>query len=87
MPELCRFRGMVFLMFADEGIHNVAHFPVRYAGYKASFSLDGSLLAGDLPRAQRRLVSQWAQLHQSELSDNWQRRLDQKRPNRIDPLA
>lgn len=38
------------------------------------FSLDPvELIAGDLPRAQRRLVEAWAELHQAELKADWER--------------
>lgn len=86
MPELCRFRGMVILMFADEGIHQIAHFHVRAAGRKASFRLDGALLAGDLPVPQLRLVREWAALHEAELAENWARLRREELPTRIDPL-
>jgi hypothetical protein len=32
------------------------HFHVRYAEYKTSYDLEGSLLSGDLPLKQQRLV-------------------------------
>ncbi len=86
MPELCRFRGIVILMFSNEGVHNLAHFHARYAGHKATFLADGTLLAGALPDAQVRLVRRWAALHASEITANWERMRHGERPDRIDPL-
>ena len=86
MPELCRFRGIVILMFSNEGVHNLAHFHARYAGQKATFLADGTLLAGALPDAQARLVARWAVLHQAEITANWQELRRGERPQRIDPL-
>jgi hypothetical protein len=38
------------------------------------FSLDPiELIAGELPRAQRRLVEAWAELHLIELKADWER--------------
>ena len=87
MPEVCRFHGIVILMFGDEGIHHVAHFHVRYAEYKASVRADGTLLAGALPAPQLRAVRRWAALHESELRENWERLRREERPLRIAPLA
>ncbi|MBO0768924.1 MAG: DUF4160 domain-containing protein [Solirubrobacterales bacterium] len=87
MPELCRFRGIVFLMYADEGVHQVGHFHVRYAEYRASVAFDGSVLAGSLPASQLKLVRQWAARHQVELAANWVRAREGQRLERIDPLA
>lgn len=87
MPEICRFRGILILMFGDEGIHQAAHFHVRYAEHKASVRTDGTLLAGSLPEPQLRAVRQWAALHEIELLENWQRLRREERPLRIDPLS
>ena len=86
MPELCRFRGIVIVMYLNED-HAVAHFHARYARFRASLGLDGQLLAGDLPAAQLRLVRRWAALHQAELADNWERVRRHQARKKIDPLA
>ena len=48
---------------------------VRPAGFLFfSFAIDPlGLLEGSLPRRQLRLVLAWAELHQEELRENWQR--------------
>lgn len=51
------------------------------------FSLDPvELMAGDLPRAQRRLVEAWAELHQEELRADWERLQAGRPPLPIAPL-
>lgn len=47
--------------------------PAEYGEHLASFAIDGTLLAGSLPRAQLRLVRQWAARHEVELLANWER--------------
>jgi hypothetical protein len=87
MPRVSYFRGIVILMFANEGQHSVAHFHARAAEHNASLRFDGSVMAGSLPWAQLRLVREWAALHQSELAANWERARRGERVKPIDPLS
>lgn len=51
------------------------------------FSLEPvDLIAGSLPRRQRRLVEAWAELHQPELLLDWQRLQGGQSPLPIEPL-
>jgi hypothetical protein len=51
------------------------------------FGLDPiDLIAGSLPRRQRRLVEAWAEMHQAELIEDWQRLQAGQAPLPIDPL-
>ncbi|MGH3147857.1 MAG: DUF4160 domain-containing protein [Rubrobacter sp.] len=43
-------------------------------------------MAGSLPRRQRRLIEAWAELHQQELMDDWQRLQAGRSPLPIQPL-
>jgi hypothetical protein len=47
MPQISSFYGISILMFF--GDHNPPHFDARYGGSSARFSLDGTLLDGELP--------------------------------------
>lgn len=85
MPEIARFLGIIITIYleADEP-HQVAHFHVRYNEFQASYSIDPiAQLAGALPRRQQRLVEAWAELHQHELKENWQRVQTGQAPHRI----
>jgi hypothetical protein len=73
MPRISYFRGIVILMFSYEGRHAIERFHAEYAEYRASIGFDGTVLAGGLPRAQLRLVGQWASLRQADLVANWER--------------
>ena len=44
------------------------------------------MISGELPRRQRRLVEAWAELHQQELIDDWDRLQEGERPLPIAPL-
>lgn len=89
MPEISRFLGIVITMYAEAGErHNEPHFHVRYAEYRATFSIQsGDLLAGDLPRSQLRLVQAWVELHQTELQQCWQLLTTGRAPGKIAPLS
>lgn len=67
--------------------HHLPHFHAYYQENVAVFTLDPvDLIAGSLPRRQRRLVEAWAELHQEELVDDWQRLQSGNQPLPIEPL-
>ena len=85
MPELCRFRGIVIRIHPND--HPPLHFHAVYGGRDASVDIETlSVVRGRLPRRVRRLVIEWASLHQDELRDAWDRTMQGERAGRIDPL-
>ncbi len=67
--------------------HHLPHFHAYYQDAVAAYSIDPiELLAGNLPRRQRRLVEACAELHKDELMKDWQRLWDGTRPLPIEPL-
>jgi hypothetical protein len=88
MPELSRFFGIIIRMYMEVGApHHLPHFHAYYQDDVAIFSLDPvELIAGELPRRQRRLVEAWAELHQEELLGDWARLQAGQAPLPIDPL-
>ena len=46
-----------------------------------------ALTAGRLPTRQQRLVEAWAELHQAELMEDWQRLQNSRKPFAIKPLS
>jgi hypothetical protein len=88
MPELCRFYGIIIRMYMEVGApHNLPHFHAYYQSDVAVFTLDPvDMIAGSLPRRQRRLTEAWAELHQDELLADWQRLQSGQLPLPIDPL-
>lgn len=88
MPELSRFFGIIIRMFAEVGSpHHTAHFHAYYQDEIGIFSIDPvELIAGSLPRRQKRLVEAWAELHQAELRFDWQRLQEGRKPEPIEPL-
>lgn len=76
-------------MFAEAGgQHHVAHFHAYWQDEVAVIRIDPvDVMAGSLPTRQRRLVEAWAELHQQELRDDWNRLQEGRAPLPIAPLA
>ena len=88
MPEICRFFGIIIRMFAEpEAQHHEPHFHAQYQEHVAVYGIEPlTLLAGELPKRQQRLVEAWAELHAGELLDDWQRLEKGQGPAPIVPL-
>ena len=85
VPELSRFYGIIIRMHV--GDHPPPHFHALYGGQEASIDIDGiSVSKGRLPPRARRLVIEWASLHQAELMVAWNRAQRLEAPGRIAPL-
>ena len=76
-------------MYAEAGgQHHVAYFHAYWQDQVAVVSIEPvEVIAGSLPTRQRRLVEAWAELHQHELLDDWNRLQHGQAPVPIDPLA
>ncbi len=85
MPEICRFYGIIITInFRD---HAPPHFHARYSGHRALVSISPvGEIEGRLPPRVRRLVIEWASLHQAELMAAWNRAQRSESPGRIAPL-
>ncbi|WP_150464765.1 DUF4160 domain-containing protein [Francisella sp. XLW-1] len=85
MPTISRFFGIIISMYWDE--HNPPHFHVRFGEYKCSVSIANiSVIVGELPKKQERLVLAWAEIHKKELLQNWELCQKDKQPMQIEPL-
>lgn len=73
MPTISRFFGILIRIFTETGIqHHTPHIHVYYQEYSAVYGIESiELLAGSLPRRQRRFVEAWMELYQDELLENW----------------
>ena len=79
-----RFYGIIIRMYAEFGEpHHLAHFHAYYQDEVAVFRLSPvELLSGALPKRQLRLVEAWAELHEAELINDWERLHSGQRPVR-----
>lgn len=88
MPELSRFFGIIIRMYLEAGgQHHTSHFHAYYQDEAGVFSIQPiELIAGSLPRKQRRLVEAWAELHEKELMSDWELLQSGRLPKPIEPL-
>ncbi len=88
MPELSRFFGIIIRMYLEAGRqHHTPHFHAYYQNETGVFSIEPvELIAGNLPRKQKRLVEAWAELHEEELISDWQLLQSGRLPDLIEPL-
>ena len=71
MPSVSRFFGIIIYFYFKD--HNPPHFHAVYAEYEAEISIHQfTVEKGFLPPRVLGLVIEWAQLHQSELLENWE---------------
>ncbi len=67
--------------------HNTPHFHTYYQNDVAVFSIeDIEMIAGEIPKRQRRFVEAWAELHKDELMKDWILLQDGRLPLPIEPL-
>ena len=84
MPEICRFFGIIIMMFADD--HNPPHFHVRYGDYEAIITIEKGIVKGAMPRNALKQIFRWMDLHKQDLMDNWTRLHNGEEPKQIAPL-
>jgi hypothetical protein len=85
MPQISRFFGIIILMYYDD--HNPPHFHARYGSQECLIRIsDLSVLEGSLPSRALKMVIEWAELHQIELIENWERAKALQALDNIAPL-
>lgn len=87
MPTICMFLGIIIRMFAETGgKHSLPHFHAIYGEHTASFTFEGDIITGNLPKKQIAFVKAWALLHTDELNANWQLLINGEETYKIAPL-
>jgi hypothetical protein len=85
MPTISSFYGILIKMFFDD--HAPPHFHAEYAEFKGIIGIEHlKLIEGNLPRRALELILDWAELHQSELLNDWHLCQSKKQPKKIEPL-
>jgi hypothetical protein len=71
MPVVSRFYGIViFLNYND---HNPPHFHARYQDQEVIIEIQTGLVTGTMSKRALQLLFDWAEQHQDELMENWNR--------------
>lgn len=85
VPTVSRFFGITITMYHDD--HGRPHFHARHADGRARIRIDEvEVIDSSLGQRQLRLVLAWAELHQNELLENWQRARAHETLKKIEPL-
>lgn len=85
MPTISIFYGIIVRMFFAE--HAPPHFHVVYGDHEATIAIQTlELMEGKMPRRALELVLDWAELHQTELLENWNLCQKHQQPKKVDPL-
>lgn len=85
MPEISRFYGIIIRMLANE--HAPPHFHAIYESFEISVTIRDGIVTGSFPRRALQLVLEWAEQHEGELLENWDRLRAGEAPTPIAPLA
>lgn len=74
-------------MFAEKNKqHQKPHIHAEYQGKEIVVSLDGEILAGEIPSKQLKMTIAWIAIHEDELQANWKLLSDGKEYFKIEPL-
>ncbi len=85
MPAISMFFGIIIRMFYDE--HNPPHFHAEYQNRKVLFDFKGNILKGNLrSKTATKLIREWVDLHEKELSYDWELAKHGKKMVKIEPL-
>lgn len=86
MPEICRFLGIIIMIFYKD--HTPPHFHARYSDKAGIFSIqDLKMIDGNLPARVISLITEWAEMHKSELIIDWELAQKAKPLKKIEPLV
>lgn len=81
MPEIARFYGIIIKLFF--GDHPPPHFHAIYGEHVGLFNIDDlKMIEGDLPTRAKKMIVEWAKIHQTELKAMW----NQQEFRRLPPL-
>jgi hypothetical protein len=85
MPRVSEFFGIVIYFYYND--HLPPHFHAEYSGSEALIEIDTlRILRGKLPRRVHGMVLEWADLHRTELLENWRLAQAGKPLSWIEPL-
>jgi hypothetical protein len=67
------FFGILIRMFKeDNSQHSTPHIHAKYNEFEIVLALDGTVIEGNFPTKQLKLVLAWIAIHEDELKANWE---------------
>ena len=88
MAVISMFYGIIVSMYyLDNRQHHVPHIHVKYQEQEAVISIpQGELLQGELKSNKMKLLQAWIEIHQEELTADWELAIHGENVFKIDPL-
>ena len=73
MPIICRFNGIIIKMYFRQSEHNPPHIHAIFGEYVGVFLIiDGSMLEGDIPIKQQRMIRKFIHHYRDRLMQMWE---------------
>ena len=69
MPVICRFLGIVIVMYYND--HEPPHFHAKYGEFEVTVELETGVINGQFPPRALRHVLDWYDINIDELRLNW----------------
>jgi hypothetical protein len=69
MPVICRFLGIVIVMYYND--HKPAHFHAKFGEFEVTVEVETGVINGQFPPRALRHVLDWYDIHIDELRLNW----------------
>jgi Domain of unknown function (DUF4160) len=85
MPELSRFYGIIVFMNYND--HDPPHFHARYQEQEVLVEIDSGVVVGTMSKRALKMLFEWFEQHQEELTDNWENARERRPLIKIPPLA
>lgn len=87
MPTISMFFGIIIRMYYAPKEHNPPHIHAYFQDATATFKIeDGTLLNGQIPFKQIKLIQAWIEIHKDELFADWNLCQNGEKPYKIEPL-
>lgn len=73
MPTICRFHGIIIVMYFRNKEHNPPHVHAIMEGYDAPFLIaTGEIMEGDFPPKAKTMVKEFIVRYKNELEEMWE---------------
>jgi hypothetical protein len=84
MPEISRFYGVVVFMNYND--HPPPHFHTRYQDQEVTVELETGVVQGKMSKRALRMLLEWSEKYQDELTRNWELTRNRRPLEKIPPL-
>jgi ABC-type bacteriocin/lantibiotic exporter with double-glycine peptidase domain len=84
MPEVSRFYGIVVFMNYND--HTPPHFHARYQDQEVTVELQTGVVQGKMSKRALRMLLEWSEKYQDELTRNWELTRNRRPLEKIPPL-